>query len=385
MKEDEYLKYWRNQLDAGKRINQVRVRRLLEIFGAARRGIAIVAHIKEKFKAYGLETDPDFETHWIDGLVRVQFICARSTGEANALDETSDDQPSPIEASVPLDPPENESQSEQATQETPEEDELIAPVVSPGVIQTVTEEPSDPTLRISNFSAAHNAVSFVRFDDPIETATTCMMLHGYSQMPIMQDDRQVRGMISWESIALQYSLGVTPTKVGDCRADAQVIDERGSFFEAIPTIEKHGYVLVRAKDRRITGIITTSDLSAEFRLRSGPFIRIRDIELHLRQIVLSAMTDYDFDVLQETSRARGQKDRALLTFGEYASVLHKVTVWERANLKIDRTEFFKRIEEVRRLRNEVMHFGRDYLTPDELAGLEKMAEFLRNLFQIRHS
>ena len=65
-----------------------------------------------------------------------------------------------------------------------------------------------------------------------------MRFEGYSQLAIMQSEREVRGIISWESIAKRSMLKPEPTLVSDCRVDAQVIDADGSLFEALPTIEK---------------------------------------------------------------------------------------------------------------------------------------------------
>ena len=48
-------------------------------------------------------------------------------------------------------------------------------------------------------------------------------------------------------------------------------------------------------------------------------------------------------------------------------LLEHPKVWGKLNLLIDRTVLTKLLEDVRKVRNEVMHFDPDPMTPDELA------------------
>ena len=56
----------------------------------------------------------------------------------------------------------------------------------------------------------------------------------------------------------------------------------GHYSEAIPVIVEHGYVLVRQIDRKISGIVTASDLSLQFQELAEPFLHVREVELHLQ-------------------------------------------------------------------------------------------------------
>jgi hypothetical protein len=58
-----------------------------------------------------------------------------------------------------------------------------------------------------------------------------------------------------------------------------------SIFEAIPLIVAHEYVLIRSDDNRISGIITATDLSQQFRLLSEPFLLLSEIENLVRSII----------------------------------------------------------------------------------------------------
>jgi hypothetical protein len=93
------------------------------------------------------------------------------------------------------------------------------------------------------------------------------------------------------------------------------------------------------------------------------------------QLALSDLTK-----LEEYSRARAESDPALLTFGENVRLLERDEIWGRLNVIIDKSEFTKRLLEIRDVRNEVTHFGPDPLDADQKKSLKQMEDFLRQVF-----
>src|SRR5208337_4405598 len=59
------------RLKDGHRVNRITVRELLRMFRAERRGLNKVHDIRTALDSLGLVTDPDFESVWIDGKIRV--------------------------------------------------------------------------------------------------------------------------------------------------------------------------------------------------------------------------------------------------------------------------------------------------------------------------
>src|SRR5208282_3532694 len=164
-----------------------------------------------------------------------------------------------------------------------------------------------------------------------------MLLLDYSQLPIMNGVRTVKGMISSKSIASRYTIGGECQKVQHCREDAQVIDANGTLFDAIPTIVKHGYVLVRdQKANKITGIVTASDLSLQFQQLAEPFLLLREIELHIRQLLQGKVSTQDLESLGSADNS-GLKPKSIfdLTFGEYVRLLQNPDIWTKLGLNID--------------------------------------------------
>jgi predicted transcriptional regulator len=354
--------------------------------GAERRGFVIMRRISDKFESNGLRTVPDFQSVWIDALVSIDLIEERtnSVGEPDEADRFSDDSlnsTSP-EISAPqngLGSPEEEMDSADMPV-APVAEALNSPAGDTGVVEVRVAAQADAIIRVSSISSANRGVVSVLPTDPISKATTLMSFEGYSQLAIMQGLREVRGMITWESIAKRSMLIPEPTSVADCRIDAQVIDSDASLFDAFPTIEQYGYVLSRSKDRTITGIVTATDFAAELNQLSYGFICLRTIEMLIRKKLHPVLTAADLAALEEHSKARTESDPALLTFGENIRLLERDEIWDRLGLSIYKSEVLKRLIETRDVRNDVMHFGPDPLGDEQKRTLNQMEHFLRQVF-----
>jgi|HubBroStandDraft_2_1064218.scaffolds.fasta_scaffold1231008_1 hypothetical protein len=68
-----------------------------------------------------------------------------------------------------------------------------------------------------------------------------------------------------------------------------------------------------------------------------------------------------------------------LTIGEYIRLLEKAESWSQLKLAIDRVVFVKLLDEVRQIRNDVMHFNPDPRKPEDLDPLRKLAVLLQKL------
>ena len=51
-------------------------------------------------------------------------------------------------------------------------------------------------------------------------------------------------------------------------------------------------------------------------------------------------------------------------------------------LQIDKSELTKLLEEIRVIRNDVMHFDSDPMTHDELGTLKRAVRFMQDLYQL---
>ncbi len=333
-------------------------RDILKWTGAKRRGVNVVSTIRHDLKEYGLQTSPDFEYEYIDGLVFFQLAEFQSSATAPTTTTT----PAP---------------------QAPAEEMMIEADDSPlheGLITT------DPTYRIGKLPAANNQPLTVKPSDSIEKAVTLMMEHDYSQLPVVTTPSSVEGLFTWESLATRQYFGQKPHEVRDCMVKAQVISSEMSIFDAVIEIARHNLVLVRAPNKMITGIVTTFDLSHQFRQLGEPFLLLGEIENQIRRLLDGCFTLSELQAIRiETDTDREVKSISDLTFGEYLRLIENPNNWAKLSLPLDRPEFVKKLDEVRVIRNGVMHFDPDGIAEEDLDTLRKFAAFLQRIADVKHS
>lgn len=335
-------------LRAGESSPIITVRSFLRWFsGRQRRGHWIVFLIRDFLTQAGLRTEPDFESAYLDADIRFQLADKADTTPAETI--------------------------------TTEVAESIT--MSDHIEVRVVSTPfADPTYRVSKLAAANRTPVSVRPDSPLAEATTLMMADDFSQLPVMTNERDVKGVVTWKSIGSRLSIGKSPVTVREAMEPHAEISAEASLFTAIPLIVEHEYVLVRSPDQRIVGIVTTSDLSLQFQQLTEPFLLLGEIENHIRRIISSHFDQAELAAVKDSADGTREVETAAdLTFGEYKRLLEEPARWERLNLHIDRVVFIQLLDKVREIRNDVVHFDPDGIPDDDLIVLREFARFLRTL------
>lgn len=214
---------------------------------------------------------------------------------------------------------------------------------------------------------------------------TLMMLHDFSQLPVMQGEREVKGVIRWDALGPHIALGKSCVVVRDCMEPHHEVSSEVSLFAALPGIIQHQYVLVRAPDERITGIVTTTDVSLQCRQLAEPFLLLGEIENHIRRLIDGKFTVDEAKAAQDTADSERQvQSVADLTFGEYVWLLGNDERWAKLGIAVDRKLFVSELDTVRRTRNDVMHFDPDGAASEDLAVLQRFVGFLQRLHTFQH-
>ena len=119
--------------------------------------------------------------------------------------------------------------------------------------------------------------------------------------------------------------------------------------------------------------MTASDLSLQFQILAEPFLLLREIELHVRRLLGDKLSTTDFDMLGSAAPGTKSKPQTVadLTFGQYVRLFQHPQIWAKLNLKIDCGALTGLLEEVRMIRNDVMHFDPDPMTSEELGTLKR--------------
>jgi hypothetical protein len=214
-----------------------------------------------------------------------------------------------------------------------------------------------------------------------------MMRHGFSQLPVMTTDREVKGIITWESIATQLQVSEEkPTTVQSCMRPHVEVLESESLFHVIDLIVKHSYVLVRGADRTIAGIVTATDLSLQFRQLSEPFLLLGEIENHLRSLIDNKFTVDELQAAKNPEDAdRAIESVADLTLGETIRLLESEANWLKIDVQFDRTIIIHDLNRVRSIRNDVMHFDPDGITEEDHQLLFDFVQFLHQVRRLHPS
>ena len=307
-------------------------------FGYERRGSWICGYIRKVLDEVGLETVPDFEIPWRGSQISIR-LHQRDSG--------------------------NDS----------------------------TAHSTDATQRIGALDAAHinegdeAKLATVPPDKPLSAATTIMQLRDFSQLPVMPNNnkRDVKGIITWQSIGARLALGRECPLVQDCMDETvQILPINTPLFDALGTIVKYGYALILGEDNAVSGIVTASDLASQFENLTGPFVLTGEIEGHLRRLVHGKFT---VEQLRDACAGfeggveiNGASD---LTLGGYCALLGKPERWKQLGLDIDRSEFLEHLNAARQVRNDVMHFNPDGVSPEGIATLHNLARFFQDLVKMR--
>ncbi len=202
----------------------------------------------------------------------------------------------------------------------------------------------------------------VKREASLSEARTKMMLHDYSQLAVWNGRGSDVMAVTWESIA-KAQLCRQELTLSDAIVSARVVGLDDDLIPLIGTIANEGFVVVRRKDRELSGIITSADLSVEFETLAGPFFLLGEIERRLRRVIEGVFTPEEIREMRDVAdRGRcGQSRRSELR-GDCPSPRGSSTL--RADWLACRPDARHRtVHRIREIRNDLMHFSPD--PPDE--------------------
>ena len=284
---------------------KISVRQLLQYFGFQRRGFIKVLIVEEALKVLGISTVPEFTDVWIDA--EIGFT---SRGGANLSSTTKVDHPV-------------------------EEPTIIAAGATEDSLISVAAGSLDPTFRIGILPPANQPIVSVKPNDDINTAISRMLHNDFSQLPVMRNDYDVKGIISWTSIGSRMALRQPCGTVHECMEPrVEIVPATWSIFSVIPLIVEHGYVLVKGNNGKINGIVTASDLSLQFQQLAGPFLLLREIEQHIRTLIDGRFSIDELEGVLDPIDKREIKGINDLALGEYVRIFQNPELWNNSACRV---------------------------------------------------
>lgn len=310
----------------------------LDYLGVSRRGWKVVDRVNDMLEEHEVICEPDFGTAWFYGPIEIK----------------------------------------------------PKPKVSANPDSKSNMDEKDPTPRLNLLTAANlnrlkekgegiGLISVTR-DTRLIEATTLMIYHDFSQLPIINGTRTVEGVVSWKSIGRAISLGKQCLTVSDCKEDITTLNYDDSLFHSVKVVLEKEVVLVRQKDGTISGIVTATDIGQQFISMAEPFLLIEQIENHVRKLLDKKFdqSDLTFDNTYQ-EKPKDVKSLSDLNFGQYVRLLENPQKFEKLKLNIDRGLLTSKLEEVRKIRNDVMHFDPDGISPTNLEQLRQILNFLHTI------
>lgn len=233
----------------------------------------------------------------------------------------------------------------------------------------------DVRLKVGNLSPL-NGVTSVGPNSTIQEAITKMLLNDFSQLAVLSGPRNPRGAVTWRSIAQAIHLKPDATVADALEPHVEVVPYERDLFEILPALQQRGFVFVQNESKEIAGIVTTADVARRYGDMATPFFQLGELDQTLRWIL-----SHTFDlqtVRQLCNKTITSFDH--LTIGDYQHVLENKDAWEALGWPLDRAAFVSRLEEIRLIRNKVMHFHPDPVPED---AVDKLRMFNGLLHQYR--
>lgn len=316
--------------------DHISVRELLSYWGAKDRGDQ-VSQIEADLANHGLVTSPSFRAVTLDTMVSL------------------------------ITPPDEADETE--TRESDEIDGLQVADDDEG------EGDLDVRLTVGNLSSLEG-VACVGPNSTLEEAITKMLLNDFSQLAVLSGPRNLRGAVTWHSIAQAMHQKPDASLTDAIDPHVEVVPYDRDLFEVLPTLQQREFVFVSDETRAIAGIVTTADVAARYGEMATPFFQLGELDQTLRW-VLSHICDVQ-TVQQLCNRTITSFDQ--LSIGDYQRVLENKEVWEKLGWHLDRSTFISRLEEIRLIRNKVMHFHPD---PVPEGAVDKLRRFNSLLHRYR--
>ncbi|MGW3977174.1 restriction system modified-DNA reader domain-containing protein [Streptomyces mirabilis] len=225
-------------------------------------------------------------------------------------------------------------------------------------------------------SVLGNDLVSVKSTATFEQAITLMVLHDFSQLPVIDNPHRPPGAVSWKSIARARHANVDASFAQAIFAPREVRYDH-DLIDVIPALEELDFVLVRDQHGRTAGIVTAADIAQAYGEMASHFFVIGELDRRLRRIIAGTFTLTEVTDLCDPKGARITSFDDM-TIGDYKRVLENPSRWQQLGWPLDRKIFIERLDEIRKIRNNVMHFNsNDALPPSDVDKIRNLNKLLR--------
>jgi len=282
---------------------------------------------------------------------------------------------------------------------------------------------------VDQLISEHQKLITVPRDTSVKTALELMIEHDFNQLPVVDTNMKLLGMVTGASILrAMKNFGTTVDGLHVSHAlvsvDKHFLDD--DLFELLDDLRDGYAVVIVDGDDKAVGIVTSYDTTEYFRRRAQDMMYVEDIESALKEYISSAFMN-EQGVVDETARAaavqeatqsdaenRKQFNKAVghylnavktaanqfdpnqakavfdadyprpapkgfedLSLGEVNQMLLHDSTWVKVCdiFNLDKKAVLRLLDEVRKTRNSLFHF-RGEISPNQRAQLQFCADWL---------
>lgn len=197
-------------------------------------------------------------------------------------------------------------------------------------------------------------VATIGIDKPLNRAITRMVEGRYSQLPVVDENRVLRGVLTWESIAQSHWRKEPASITTALVPHPATAKKHEELFDRIGAIQRHGFLIITDDGNLVLGILTAADLADQLKQRAEPFILLGEAERRLRRLV----NRLPLDILPPNARNKRAKGKNL-TLGQYPEVLRNEKCWERLGWPYEQEDVAELVGTVKDYRNDLAHWDMD--------------------------
>ncbi|WP_329548256.1 hypothetical protein OG548_33640 [Streptomyces sp. NBC_01356] len=342
VKRHEFLKNARRMADEGNPV-AISVRNLLDWWGAKSRGYVISQQIEADLANHDLITAPSFRKVSFGSTVQL-------VGASHEVEDAEVEEP---------------TESASVT------------VITTKIPLEVVEDELEVGLTVGNVDAALTGVTFVSPNSNFDEAITQMVINDFSQVAVLSGKHNLRGAVTWQSITRARHANPSAT-FADAIISAQSVSYDHELIDILPVLTDRDFVFVLNDKKEVAGIVTTADVVNAYGELAIPFFLIGELDQRLRQVI---SRNFDLEDVKDQCNSDGRKPITTfddLAFGDYQWVLQNPKSWTTLGWPLDGAVFSSRLEEIRIIRNDVMHFNPDPPGPDAVQKIRNMIKLIRD-------
>jgi hypothetical protein len=217
----------------------------------------------------------------------------------------------------------------------------------------------------------------VQIDTPIIDALDLMIANNFSQLPVIDKNKYLLGMVTYESImraTRSFNVKLDSLFVHDAIVKAPTHYQEDGLFDLLDDLKNMNAVIILDPDEHPIGIVTSYDTTEFLRNRTEDSMRLEEIEQTIKDLIRLAYkkengegNEYelnnDIDGLYSQRDIPDNKKHAFeeLTLNDYIILLTNKTTWPFLEplLKKKREELIELLHKIRKTRNNLAHFRGD--------------------------